>query len=77
MQTVVSVDISTMRKEDATFKVPFSLTLQRNDYIHALVAYFDVSFTAGHKPVSFTTSPRARPTHWKQTVFYLENTLVS
>lgn len=40
------------------------------------VGFFDVSFTRGHKPLSFTTSPRARATHWKQTVFYLEDTLV-
>jgi protein arginine N-methyltransferase 1 len=47
----------------------------RNDYVHALVGYFDVSFKACHKPVAFSTSPNARSTHWKQTVFYLEDTL--
>ncbi len=26
-----------MKKEDAAFSVPFSLTLTRNDYVHALV----------------------------------------
>ncbi|GLC35726.1 Protein arginine N-methyltransferase 1 [Pleodorina starrii] len=77
VQTVVSVDISTMKKEDATFAAPFSLTLNRNDYVHALVAYFDVSFTRGHKQLGFSTSPRARSTHWKQTVFYLEDTLIA
>lgn len=46
-----------------------------NDYIHALVGYFDVSFHASHKPLSFSTGPASRPTHWKQTVFYLEDTL--
>lgn len=71
----VSIDILTMKKEDATFRAPFTLTASRNDYIHALVAYFDVSFTCGHKPIGFTTSPRARSTHWKQTVFYLEDTI--
>ena len=73
--TVVSVDIRAMSKEDATFRVPFSLTAQRNDYVHAIVAYFDTSFTLGHKPLNLTTSPRAKPTHWKQTVFYLEDTI--
>lgn len=28
-----------------------------------------------HKPVSFSTSPFARYTHWKQTVLYLRDTL--
>ncbi|GIL72787.1 hypothetical protein Vretimale_4431 [Volvox reticuliferus] len=77
IQTVVSVDISTMKKEDATFSAPFSLTLARNDYVHALVGFFDVSFTRGHKQLGFSTSPRARATHWKQTVFYLEDTLIA
>ncbi|GAX73379.1 hypothetical protein CEUSTIGMA_g832.t1 [Chlamydomonas eustigma] len=69
---VKSIDIRTMRKEDATFEVPFYLTAKRNDYIHALVGSFDIQFTCGHKPITFSTSPHARATHWKQTVFYLE-----
>lgn len=68
-------DITTMSKEDATFTAPFKLTATKNDYVHALVAYFDVSFGACHKPVRFSTSPGSRATHWKQTVFYLEDTL--
>jgi hypothetical protein len=47
----------------------------RNDYVHALVGYFDTRFQGLHKPVSFSTGPAARTTHWKQTVFYLEDTL--
>eukprot|EP00891_Asterochloris_glomerata_P003725 jgi/Astpho2/3725/fgenesh1_pm.00060_%23_13_t len=75
-QVVKSIDIATMSKEDATFKVPFKLRAQRDDYIHALVAHFDVFFTRCHKPVKFSTAPWCKNTHWKQTVFYLEDTLV-
>jgi protein arginine N-methyltransferase 1 len=64
-----------MKKEDATFDVPFSLQATRSDYVHALVAHFDVVFGACHKPIVMTTSPKARATHWKQTVFYLQDTL--
>lgn len=39
-------------------QVPFKVTANRNDYIHALVAYFDIAFTQCHKPVKFSTSPR-------------------
>lgn len=39
-------------------QVPFKLTATRNDYVHALVAYFDVYFTACHKLVWFSTSPK-------------------
>lgn len=60
----------------SAFSSPFELTAGSNNYIHALVAYFDVEFSACHKPLRFATGPDARPTHWKQTVFYLEDTLV-
>ncbi|KAF8073244.1 coatomer subunit beta-1 [Scenedesmus sp. PABB004] len=68
-------DITQMTKDDAAFSAPFSITATRNDYIHALVGYFDVAFAACHKPVTFSTGPCARTTHWKQTVFYLEDCL--
>jgi len=41
----------------AAAQAPFKLVATRNDYVHALVAYFDVFFTACHKPISFSTSP--------------------
>ena len=68
-------NLKTMKKEDACFTAPFALSVARNDYVHALVAYFDCDFNDSHKKISFSTSPRARSTHWKQTVFYLEDTL--
>lgn len=40
---------------DASFTVPFKLVAERDDYIHALVAYFDVSFTKCHKLMGFST----------------------
>nr|KJB42406.1 hypothetical protein B456_007G151000 [Gossypium raimondii] len=49
--------------------------LSLDDYIHAFVAYFDVSFTKCHKLMGFSTGPRSRATHWKQTVLYLEDVL--
>jgi protein arginine N-methyltransferase 1 len=69
---VKTIDITTMTKDDCRIDAPFSLKVSRNDYVHALVAYFDVQFTACHKPLAFSTGPKARSTHWKQTVFYLE-----
>lgn len=67
-----TVDCTTVKKEELSFAVPFRLTAIRNDYSHALVAYFDVHFTHGLHPVSFVTGPHVRPTHWKQTVLYLD-----
>ncbi|KAJ9183843.1 hypothetical protein P3X46_007649 [Hevea brasiliensis] len=74
-QLLKTMDISKMVSGDASFTVPFKLVADRDDYIHALVAYFDVSFTNCHKLMGFSTGPRSRATHWKQTVLYLEDVL--
>ena len=64
-----------MTPGELTFAAPFKLNVKRNDYVHALVAWFDIEFSHCHKPVRFSTGPHARYTHWKQTVFYLEDVL--
>lgn len=72
---ILSLDVLTCKKEDLTFRSPFSLKVARNDFCHAFVAYFECAFTQIHKPVIFSTSPHAKYTHWKQTVFYMEEPL--
>lgn len=69
------VDTTTVKKDELSFAVPFRLNAIRNDYCHAFVAYFDVEFTHGLRPVSFVTGPHVKPTHWKQTVLYLDRSL--
>lgn len=71
------IDINTVKKADLSFAAEFDLVVNRNDYIHAFLAYFDITFSACHKPVKFSTGPKDRPTHWKQTVFYLKNDLMA
>lgn len=44
-----------MAPGDASFTAPFKLVASRDDYIHAFVAYFDVSFTKCHKLTGFST----------------------
>jgi protein arginine N-methyltransferase 1 len=70
-----TMDIGKMSTGDASFSAPFKLVATRNDFIHALVAYFDVMFSKCHKTTGFSTGPRSRPTHWKQTVMYLEDVI--
>ncbi|XP_063761307.1 protein arginine N-methyltransferase 8-B isoform X2 [Eleginops maclovinus] len=72
---VKEVDIYTVKIEDLSFTSAFCLQIQRNDYIHALVTYFNIEFTKCHKKTGFSTAPDAQYTHWKQTVFYLEDYL--
>ncbi|TYG62166.1 hypothetical protein ES288_D07G206500v1 [Gossypium darwinii] len=50
-----TMDISKMVLGDASFTAPFKLIAERDDYIHAFVAYFDVSFTKCHKLMGFST----------------------
>lgn len=72
---VKEVDIYTVKTEDLSFTSAFCLQIQRNDYVHALVTYFNIEFTKCHKKTGFSTAPDAPSTHWKQTVFYLEDYL--
>lgn len=72
---VLSLDLYTCTVEDLAFNVHFKLPSRRDDFIHALVAWFDIDFTACHKPVRFSTGPHTKYTHWKQTVFYFKDVL--
>jgi protein arginine N-methyltransferase 1 len=72
---VRTLDLNTVTTADLAFRVPYSLPVKRNDFIHAIIAWFDISFAACHKPITFSTGPHAKYTHWKQTVFYLRDVL--
>ncbi|EME88722.1 uncharacterized protein MYCFIDRAFT_71985 [Pseudocercospora fijiensis CIRAD86] len=72
---VLTLDLYTCTTADLNFKLPYNLSVRRTDYIHALVAWFDIEFSACHKPVRFSTGPHTKYTHWKQTVFYLADVL--
>jgi len=70
------IDLRTVKVEDLTFEAPFSVTATRNDYVHAFLAWFDITFSGLHTTVKFSTGPHAKYTHWKQTVFYTRHTVV-
>lgn len=72
---VFTIDLYTVTPNELAFSVPFKLTSRRDDFIHALIAWFDIDFGCCHKPVRFSTGPHAKYTHWKQTVFYLREVL--
>ncbi len=75
VDAVFPVDMSTVTVEELSFAVPFRIRSTRNDYAHALVAFFDVEFSHCLKKVMFSTGPNTRPTHWKQTVLYLDRAI--
>jgi protein arginine N-methyltransferase 1 len=72
---LLTIDINTVKEADLSFVVPFRLVALRDDFCHAFVASFDIEFTKCHKNVFFSTGPNAPYTHWKQTVFYLNDVL--
>jgi len=69
------IDLANVKVEDCTFSSPFQLTMRRNDYVHALVCFFNMEFTHCHKRIGFSTAPESPYTHWKQTVFYFDDYL--
>jgi type I protein arginine methyltransferase len=72
---VLTLDLHTVTAADLTFTVPYSLPCRRNDFVHALIAWFDIEFSCCHKPIRFSTGPHTKYTHWKQTVFYIDDVL--
>ena len=72
---LITLDLYTVKSEDLSFSVSYALSVRRNDFIHALIAWFDIEFSACHKPIKFSTGPHTKYTHWKQTVFYLDDVL--
>ncbi|THX51665.1 protein arginine N-methyltransferase, partial [Aureobasidium pullulans] len=72
---LITLDLYTCKVADLAFHLPYSLPVRRTDYVHALIAWFDIEFSACHKPVKFSTGPHTKYTHWKQTVFYLDDNL--
>jgi type I protein arginine methyltransferase len=69
---ILTLDIMTCTIDQLNFSADFKLRYARNDYCHAIVGYFECAFSMLDNPVVFSTSPYHKSTHWKQTVFYLE-----
>ncbi|CAI5758737.1 unnamed protein product [Candida verbasci] len=67
-------DINTVKKEELSFDKPFELTAIDSDLCHAYVVYWDAIFP-GNEKVVLPTGPMNQYTHWKQTVFYMNQVL--
>lgn len=69
-----SFDLSSVQIKDLEFKSPYQLDISRPLPLTALVVYFSCYFD-GELSTSLHTSPSSEPTHWMQTVLYLESVL--
>ncbi|KAF2077272.1 hypothetical protein CYY_001396 [Polysphondylium violaceum] len=72
---ILNIDIMSITVNDLRFNSTFKLKALRDDLVHAFVVYFDTEFSKGLKPVCFSTGPRAKYTHWKQSIMYIEDIL--
>ncbi|CAH3028738.1 unnamed protein product, partial [Porites evermanni] len=71
---LTNLDVTSCKQNDLQFKSPFSIEVKKDSQCSAFVAYFDIFFEKNcDEKVNFSTSPSHPPTHWKQTVFYLEH----
>lgn len=53
--TLIDIDLYTVKPEDLNIQTPFSLICKRNDYVQAFVTYFTVSFSKCYKNLGFST----------------------
>lgn len=71
-QVIFEMDLYTAQISDLDFEADFEIEWKKKDFCHGLTAWFDVQYTKCHAPVGMTTAPFAEYTHWKQTVFYID-----
>ncbi|EMG46790.1 HMT1 Protein arginine N-methyltransferase 1 [Candida maltosa Xu316] len=67
-------DINTVTKEELSFQRTFELEAIDSDRCHAFIVYWDAIFP-GKERVVLPTGPMHKYTHWKQTVFYMDQVL--
>ncbi|XP_053539162.1 protein arginine N-methyltransferase 3 isoform X1 [Ictalurus punctatus] len=69
-----TLDCNTVTLDELEFTADFTLKITANTFCTAVVGYFDIFFDRDcTNKVMFSTSPHCTKTHWKQTVFFLEN----
>lgn len=62
---ILDLDLVKMKPGEVEFSNFYSLRMNYNDKVHALVTWFDTSFEDLENPVVLTTSPMKKYTHWK------------
>ncbi|GMH81072.1 hypothetical protein TL16_g08818 [Triparma laevis f. inornata] len=70
-------DLNIVKDEDLDFDTTFTLTVKNDQKINCFIISFDVDFDLPrHSKVSFSTSVQTTPTHWMQTLLWLEPSTV-
>jgi len=72
---IFEIDLYTCTVEDLDFEAEFQIEFTKRQFAHAITAFFDVEFKRCHIQCGFTTAPFSSYTHWKQTTFYLNESV--
>lgn len=68
------LDMKTVGYDYTNFIYDFELEITKSGQFTAFAGYFDTFFDLPQM-ISFSTGPHAPPTHWKQVVFYVKNSI--
>jgi protein arginine N-methyltransferase 1 len=58
------------------FASEFKLKVNRDDVLNGFVGWFDCFFTDCHLLEKLPTGPYEKYTHWKQTIFYFDQSMM-
>lgn len=70
----LDIDLTTATKSDLCFCRDFTLQAIDSDFCHAYIVWFECFFP-GEANIQLSTGPMYNYTHWKQTVFYMDQVL--
>lgn len=70
-EQIANFDMMTVDLNYSNFTHEFKLKCTQPGKLAAFVGFFDTHFELENK-IMFSTSPEETPTHWKQTVFFLD-----
>ncbi len=72
-------DLETMKNEQVDFTAPFQLTCKPGCEVQGICLSFDTTFPSNKRndgdSIVLSTTPSDTPTHWKQAVLWLEQTI--
>lgn len=72
---IFDIDLNTVKVEDLEFASAYKLTFNRKDTFSGIIGWFDMDFDHLPNKITLTTSPFAKQTHWKQTIFYSKRSI--
>ena len=70
---IFNIDLFTIKKEEIDFMSGYKITFTEDNCFNELVSWYNVYFNKVNKKVELFSGPLDEPTHWKQTVFYIED----